>query len=300
MLDQWLNNMITLNTGDWHAPERRPENRIDDYWNTFLRKVDFIMETAEKYKAEFIIQPADLTDTPALSYENYIELGKKIKKKIYTTWGQHDLRFRNKKNTVLKALDAFSEVEILTNEYDIIYNGVCIKGCPYNDEIPSPTEGEFNILIIHKMLVEDKLWAEQKEFEWGSSFLRRNKFDLIISGDNHQFFMEQIGNRFLFNCGSLMRSSIAQIDHEPKIVIFDTDSRNYEIIKVPIQPAAKVFMLDKVEKEKEKNEKIEAFVSGLSEQKEMSLSFMDNLYAYAKENNIEKEIVDVIVECSHD
>jgi hypothetical protein len=129
--------------------------------------------------------------------------------------------------------------------------------------------------------------------------LRRNKYDLIVSGDNHQFFISEsgAGKRYLFNAGSLMHSSIAQIEHQPKIIIFDTDTREYEMINVPIQPAEKVFRLDDVIKEKEKDEKLQAFVAGLSEQKEMSLSFEDNLNIYAKENKIDSDIMSIIREC---
>ena len=290
--------MKFLNTGDWHITDKRPENRIDNYWKTILRKINFIMTTAKNRKVDYILQPGDLTDTPALSYEAFSEIIDLITTTTITTWGQHDLRFRHQRNTALRALSKSTNIEILSNGCGIYNAGVNIIGCAYNEEIPNLKEGDdFNILLIHKMIVEEKIWNAQQEFEWANSFLRRNKFDLIVSGDNHQYFTATTGKRFLFNCGSLLRSSIAQIDHQPKIIIFDTDTRKYEIIDVPIEPAEKVFKLSNVIKEKERDEKIEAFVNGLSEQKEMSLSFEDNLNIYVKENKIDSKIVDIIKGC---
>jgi DNA repair exonuclease SbcCD nuclease subunit len=147
------------------------------------------------------------------------------------------------------------------------------------------------------MIVEEKIWNKQEDFEWASSFIRRNKFDLIVSGDNHQFFTANFDNRYLFNCGSLMRSTTAQLEHKPKVVLFDTDSRRARIIEVPIEPAEKVFRLDEVLKEKERDEKLDAFISGLTQHKEMSLSFEENLNAYAKENKINPKIMNIIKEC---
>lgn len=289
--------MKLLNTGDWHSTNKRPENRIDRYWFTFLTKIRFIMEVAKKYKVDYIIQPGDLTDTPALSYEEFCELVDYITCPIITTWGQHDLRFRVKVNTALKALSKACDIQILTSNEILRKDGVAISGCAFNEAVPEPEDDkEFNVLVIHRMIVEDKLWTQQEVTDWASSFIRRNKYDLVVSGDNHQFFISDNNNRYLFNCGSLMRSTIAQIDHQPKVVVFDTDTRKYEVINVPIQPSEKVFQLSKLVEEKERDGKVKAFVSGLSEQKQMNLSFMDILDIYAKENEVDEEIIDIIKE----
>ena len=78
--------------------------------------------------------------------------------------------------------------------------------------------------------------------------------------------------------------------------MFDTETRKHQQIFIPIEPAETVFRMDKVAVEKARNENLESFISGLSQQKEIGLLFEDNLIAYAQENNIEKDVMDIIYE----
>ncbi len=45
--------MKLLFTGDWHLTSKRPENRIDDYWETCKRKIIFILQYAKDNNIEF-------------------------------------------------------------------------------------------------------------------------------------------------------------------------------------------------------------------------------------------------------
>jgi hypothetical protein len=89
---------------------------------------------------------------------------------------------------------------------------------------------------------------------------------------------------------------VDQIDHKPYIIIFDTETKEYKQIFIPIEPPEKVFNLEKVTKEKEKNEHLESFVVGLSEYKEVGLKFEDNLNHYMDEINVEQGIRNIIEE----
>ena len=66
--------MKILCLGDLHLNDKQPANRIDDYWETCKRKLNFIFDTAKKEGAEIIVSPGDLTDTPALPYQAFSEL----------------------------------------------------------------------------------------------------------------------------------------------------------------------------------------------------------------------------------
>lgn len=299
--------MKFLICGDWHLSDKRPENRVDDYRLTVFQKLGFIVNTANDERCDCILQPGDFTDSPSLSYDMFHDIVYLLgvdAVRILTTYGQHDLRFRTKTNTALKSIALTTNTVIV--DHDRIHpceegykkGSVIVQGCGYDEEIPEPAKDRYNVLIIHKMIVEDKLWAQQDNFEWSTSFLRRNKFDLIVSGDNHQFFHANNGDRYLFNCGSLLRSSISQVDHKPRVIIFDTEKpHKFKVINVPIEPASKVFAMDKVMKEKEKDEKLAAFVDGLSKQKDMGLSFVDNLNKYLSGNDVDKDVKKIIKDC---
>jgi DNA repair exonuclease SbcCD nuclease subunit len=299
--------MKLLLTGDFHLSDKIPSCRIDDYQEAMWKKINFIQETAVEYRTKAIIQPGDLTDNPFLSYSFYKKLYNEICFPIYTVMGQHDLRYRTKGNTTLNALNETSNwITILDKIPTIIeMSNVHIYGCSYNEPIPQIQDSNmFNILVIHKMILAKKEADWQNDYELGNKFLADHDFDMIVSGDNHQSFMfkeNKIGKKkkHLFNCGSLMRSTIEQIDHKPVIYIFDTDTRTYEQIFIPIKPWKECFDLETKVKEEIKNEKMEKFISSLPKlrKKDTGLLFMDNVYAYLKQNKIGNEIKEIIDKC---
>jgi DNA repair exonuclease SbcCD nuclease subunit len=289
--------MKLLLTEDWHYTDKTPSCRIDDYPQTLKNKIQHILDIADQYDVDAILQPGDLTDTPFLSYFTYRKLFSLLSSyPIYTIYGQHDLRYRNKGNTPLDALnDSLDSFNIVPETGIVLGNKVDLYGASFEEEIPEiQNPKSFNILLIHKMIVHVALEEWEKQYDTATSFLSKTKFDLIVSGDNHQSFVVSEKNKNLVNCGSLMRSTIEQIDHQPCFYIFDTDKRSLQKFFIPIEPWKKVFDLEKKVKEEERNEDMESFVSGLTKHKDMGLHFEDNLYAYMKKNKISKDIQNVI------
>ena len=254
--------MKLLSMGDAHITDDRPVNRTDNYWETVKRKLRFIFKLAENRGCKFILSPGDLTDTPNLSYAEFTELVQLVRHELsvhmFCVRGQHDMRYRRKENTALTALASSLYKQLTILEYGIersveddktctFQKMYAFQGASYGEEIPKPVEGAFNILLIHKMIVEEKLWSAQEEYEPSNVFLRQHNFDLIVSGDNHQgFITSSKGGRLLVNCGAMMRNSISLVNHQPFVVIYDTEIREYEKVFIPIEPSEKVFRMEKV------------------------------------------------------
>lgn len=294
--------MKFIATGDWHCTDKTPESRIDNYPAELLKKINRICY--ESMGCLSILQPGDLTDSPFLSYFYFRGLVEFLKPyMIYTIYGQHDLKYRNKGNTPLDAL------ETALDNFHIVEKPICLNrthdpdvhlyAASFEEDIPKITTKGFNILLIHRMIVGsyEQQWEEDKGYDLASQFLQKHKFDLIISGDNHKSFIGTKDDRTIINCGSLMRSKIDQIEHEPFYCIFDTDTRTYEKHFIPIRSWEEVFDIEKKLKTEKRNEKLEAFVEGLSLHKEMGLNFADNLINYEKANNIPLELVKIRRSC---
>lgn len=284
--------------GDWHISDKRPESRIDNYWETVKRKIDFILATAQIWKVDALLQPGDFTDSPAMQWSSFIEITDLFNKyksiPIFTIWGQHDLRYRTRGNTALDGIiSKCPHIKLVSQHYGEIY------GSSYNEEIPKTLDSNaFNILLTHRMILKEKIWERQEDYTDAANFLRSNLFQLIVSGDNHQSFWvsSNVMKKSLFNNGALLRNKTDMIDHKPYVILFDTETKNWKQIFVPIEPAEKVFNLVKIEKEKEKDKNLEAFVLGLSVNKETGLTFEDNLNVYMNELNIERNIRSIIEE----
>ena len=147
-------------------------------------------------------------------------------------------------------------------------------------------------MITHRMVIGDKkLWEGQENYVTAKGLLADTGFNLIITGDNHQRVIQRdLRNRMVVNMGSMMRSSTAQYDHKPAVAIYDTDTKDLSIIELPFAPAERVFAVEKVEAEKERNDKLDLFINVLQKDEGTSkLDFTANLAAFMERN---AEVID--------
>lgn len=270
--------MRFLITGDWHLSNKRPRSRKDDYTRAMIVKMEEIKHLSLKQGVDAILQPGDLTDDHKFPDKFKTFWIRKLFHfpKIYTVPGQHDLRYHTSpiENTPLGVLREARPIFVGTGQTYNMWNDesdreVDIYTAGWGKDIPELKHNAvFNILITHRMITMDKLWAGQEDYEVAGTFLRKHKFDLIVSGDNHQSFHFKHGNRWLINCGSLMRSTIAQADHKPCVWIFDTEIKEAEQIFLTIEPFEKVMDLDRARREKkiedQKNESLDKLEEVLS------------------------------------
>jgi len=299
--------MKILATGDWHLTKNPPKKRIDDYPQN--DKVFYILNLAYKHNCSLILQPGDFFDSHKTN--DYLKraiiymLKEHNDIPIKTIFGQHDLRYHSSdtNNTPLRVLEAARVLDILTYEHS--FANIHLYGASWFEDIPkirhqdSPKK-DIHILVIHKMIIKDKLlWEGQENATKGNILLRNSGFDLIVAGDNHQSFAVSYKNKHLVNCGSLMRMTTAQLDHKPGVYIYDTEDRTIEKHYIPIEPAEKVFDLSTVEKEKKENKELEAFVARLKDNVKIEgLDYAKNMQQYIKENedSIEQGTLDIIEE----
>jgi len=313
--------MKLLVTGDWHLDTHKPENRTDDYFQTQFEKVQWIFNLAEEEKCKAILQPGDLFNSHKANdyikqhYINYFldrmtHVDRFPKIDFFTIFGQHDLRFHssNRDNTPLMVLEASKALTILSNErpMEVQMPGtrtvLFLYAMNWGEEIPELIDKDgIHILLMHKLVLEDTEGWE-KNFLSVDNVFRFCKHDIIVCGDNHLSFvkekqLEEGAGRLLFNCGSLMRNRIDQVDHKPVVYIVDTMDLQYEAYYIPIKPFDEVMDVKKATQRKARNEELEAFVSKLSGDIQIEgLDFIRNLEAYMAENKIEANVKTFIEE----
>ncbi|RLA02449.1 MAG: hypothetical protein DRQ42_00595 [Gammaproteobacteria bacterium] len=299
--------MKLLATGDWHLRNKKPKNRTDDFVEAQKNKVTFILETAKLNGCNYILQPGDLFDSYQTSdylKQLYISLLKEYEIPMLTVFGQHDMRYHssNRDNTPTKVLDSSGVITVLPPSPVNIWFDVHFYGCSWGEEIPEVEDkSKFNVLLIHKMIVEDKLWEGQEDHTLCNLLLRTTDFDLIVSGDNHKSFTTDFGHKALLNCGSLMRTNIDQVDHTPIcfiVDIIDTGESSIVPIEIPHQVFESVFNVEKATEEKEKNAELEAFIEGLKEEEVelQGLNFRKNVDAYMAKNKTSEGVRQIINE----
>ena len=296
--------MLISATGDWHIKHPRPKNRTDEnYSETIFRKIENILK--ESKNCSCILQAADMFDTFKLSNVPHY-LVRKIADlllkhcwdnniKIFSQRGQHDLRFRSDVNDTPLGILEIAEIVWIAKEENLSEN-VMLYGCGYMDEIPYPKDkNKFNILLVHKMIVEDgPLWPGQKDYFTAKSFLKKYPYDLVVSGDNHNGFISEYRDRTLINCGSLMRTNISQFNHKPFFVIFDTDTRKYEIKEIPIDAAEEVLKLEEAVYDKNQKIRLDSFIKDLESRidsgKGFNVDYLEESEKIAKEENLDVDV----------
>jgi DNA repair protein SbcD/Mre11 len=271
-----------LCTSDWHIRATTPHYRTDDYSSVQLSKIKWILDLAKKENCSAILHGGDFFDHPDQSNKTKIDLLKLIYQRsevpICTVYGQHDKKYRNIQNTALALFEEVEAVQILSKT-PVVIDDVHIYGASWDEEVPIIEDTDaINILAIHKMIVKDKpLWHRQEGYSKAKTFLSKNQgYTLINSGDNHQSFSHQTNdNRWLINCGSMMRMSTDQQSHKPCVVIYDTETKEAIRHFIPIEKD--VFSPEAAEV-KERNRELEAFIQSLAkDNKERQLSFEENV-----------------------
>ena len=303
--------MKFLCVGDLHYRASTPRARVDNYPMVLLGKIDQINDIADAHGCSYIFQPGDFFDSSTPPYSLVSAAIGKHKENggWLAILGQHDQRYHSsdRKNTPLAVLEKAGALHLLDPKGLVLRQPrICIYGCSWGEEIPEIDYLDFcNILVMHRMVIDDqKLWAEQTEFTRARALLRRHKFDLIVTGDNHHFFTDSVpGLRWLVNCGSLMRSNIDQIKHKPTVVVYDSEEQTIVDVPLKVAPASKVFDMLSAKREKERNDSLESFVELVGKNKGApDLDFLATLHKLSHAKGVGKGTasrVDEIVELSN-
>lgn len=300
--------MKLLFTGDWQLRAKKPRYRLDsDYAATQLSKVEQILRIAVDEGCSYVVQPGDFydgIDTPWITVQSYISLFGKYSIPILAVRGQHDLRYhsRNTKNTPLAVMEAAGVVQVLTqNQYWdslVSFSGYSWgdDSIPVVEDMSDPTA--IRILVAHRMIVKQKLFRKQKNYIYASDFLKRYRYDVIVSGDNHTMFIERSGNRYVVNCGSLMRANADQVSHRPVVCIYDTELKRLSRRFLRVRDVDSVLDWGNAELKKERDDKIDVFVSGLGANIDLKLDFLNNLRV-AVERETEEPVKRIMEEIFH-
>ena len=299
--------MKFLITGDLHLRGSSPENRIDDFFEAQLNKMEQIFKLATENKCEMILCPGDVFDNPRPSFdvlEYYIKLFKKYNTncdggiQFLTVWGQHDQRFRTHDRTALKLIESLGYIK--TFKKISITNDIDLYGCDYGDEIPNiENKDNINILLIHKTILDKQKWVGQEDYLLSDKLFKKYPYDIIISGDWHHPVFYQYQKQTILNCGCLVRKTVAEADLIPHIYILDIDKEDltYSLKKIELlyAPAEKVFREEALNRETTKeNAKLQEFIESIKNNEiATSLDFKKNLEIMMK--NSDKEVKDIIL-----
>lgn len=294
---------------DLHLSPRVPKCRSEEeYVPAMLKKLEFIRDLQEQHGGIPVLCAGDVVDKWYLDKGEQWFVTQIIQ--LMNNWiaipGQHDLPQHNVElydKSWLATLEEANCIEVFEEPH--IYKMLNREGVfnsiytlPWGTE---PTgcvkEDTHTIALIHRMVYQGKPPYPGAEKDGGAakSLMRKMKgFDLIVSGDNHETFVEEIGDRLLVNPGSMMRTSAKQIDHEPSVFFWYAEGNTVERVALPYDRHA--VSREHIERTEKHDSRMQAFVEKLEGEVDLSVGFKENVIKRIKESKVNKGTKEIIME----
>lgn len=309
---------------DTHIKEKNPINRLDNYFETVINKIDEVAHFAVDNKVDFIVHGGDLFDTPTVSticlvkFNRILFYLKENNINFYVVSGNHDIYGRNPDTlprTHLGLLESFEAVEML-DRYNTVEercsNGKTIKivGTPYIYKMDGEDkkayllndyekdDNEFLINVVHGMLLE-KPFIKEIEHTVVTDILD-TKADLTLSGHYHTGFgVIKLNGKTFLNPGSLTRCSNTTEEYKrmPQYALIEiNEDFKLDIKLIDVKCAKPGFeVLDREYIEKHKNDKLEVlnFENTIREAANFDkYDYYSVLEEIIKSDNVEKAVID--------
>lgn len=290
-------------SADWHLRDDTPVCRTDDYFAAMESKIDFILDLQKSYDDRPPILVAGDLFQRAFS-SPYLEawaIEKMMGALIVCIPGQHDLPNHNLNLYHKSSMAVLENAGVLlvgqlvgTGEgFNALFGEV--HTFPYGTAItpvirrnrPLKQENR-SICLAHQLVYRGReLWPGM-EAERARDLLDRVNYDLVVTGDNHQTFTLKRNDKLLVNPGSLMRQDADQEDHEPCVFLWYAETNEAEPIYLPIEDD--VITREHIERQEQRENRINVFVARLQDDYEVGLSYRKNLRAHMRENKTDKPV----------
>lgn len=275
-------NPDVILTSDWHLREDIPACRKDgiEFEYNQWRKMDQIVALQEKYNCP-VVHAGDLFHHWKPS--PYLIAGAifNMPKKFFMVYGQHDLPQHNLELAVKCGVQPLIQAGVVT---------ILEKGS-WGQDIGT-FGGDFRRLIgvWHKFVWdgENIPWPNCEEMTAREVLKKNPNYDLIVTGDHHKPFTQEYEGRLLVNPGCLMRQTADYANHRPRVYLYYADDNTVQPYYLNIQNG--VVSREHIEKKEERDKRIEAFISRLSDEWELSLSFEENLSRFLISNRVRSDV----------
>lgn len=268
---------------DIHLRDSIPVARIDDYWLAQEKKIKFISDLQKEHDC-LIFCAGDIFHKAKSS--QYLEAWAiDFLPPMTCIAGQHDLPNHNFENLNKSSLGVLQSAGIV-NVLNIPFGDI---GVVY--EIKNK-----KIAMTHRMILKPD--DKQDKIIGGMDTIKLLKkypeYDLILTGDNHKSFTVEHEGRLLVNPGSMMRMTAGQINHKPRVYLWDAEKNEVEIVYLPIEKD--VISREHIEIQKEKDAKIEAFINRMKQDYEIDISFDSNMKSFLQSNEVRPSVEKIIWE----
>ena len=210
-----------------------------------------------------------------------------LPKKFFTVLGNHDLPQHS--------MELYEKCGV--NVLAISKNLNVLSECNWGQ---TPNKGSLFIPSINKSILIWHVMTYQGKSPWPgctapTAFELLNKypqFPLLLIGDNHKSFVEELDGRILVNPGSLTRQTADQEEHRPCVWLWYADTNT--VTPHYMQCEKNVISREHIDKIDARNERLDAFVQTLSNEWDEGISFEENLERFFRVNSVRESVIKII------
>lgn len=282
--------MKLIVTADWHLTERNPVCRVDDFQTAQWNKVEQVLYLQKELRCP-VIHAGDLFDhwkpSPFLLSQTIHHLPDDF----YTNYGNHDLpehSLDQKERSGLNVLiEAGKAHRLACGDWGSLKPESLPEFIP--EFLPS-------IGIWHGMVWKGKTppWPGAEGFSAQELLKQHPEFRLIITGHNHQSFVEELDGRVLINPGSLTRQKADQVNHQPRVYIVEIKGKRVYYEEYLFEVKKEAVSREHIEREQQHEEHMSQYISRLRFTGK-KLSFTDNVETFLNQNTVKKEVEEIIL-----
>ncbi len=284
-------------TADWHLRATMPRCRTDkDWYNTQEKALNQILDFANEKKCPiFVVGDIFHTvgDTSFYCVSMVQKIAKKCREGLYILAGNHDLPYHSTENINRSA------VGVLLRSKGILKIKDYFQSIEYEDVSAGNFDEETeNCKIIFKHILcfpDMKSLPPNVDALTAKDLLEQyDKAEWIFTGDYHKNFHYEKNNRHVINPGCLLRQAVDFKDYQPGFYFVDTDKNIVEFN--PIIDKEDFIDDTYILREKEKEERIEAFANKVGEIETVSLDYIENVNKAIKTSDLSEELIETINE----
>lgn len=302
---------------DTHIRMSKPRNRLDDFYETTLNKLEEIKNYANENKIDYVLHGGDLFDRPDSAIKPTSEVGKILSSfnmPIYIVAGNHDIFGYNTKTlnrTMLGLLDNFHVLNIISED-GILLNSdevsILVLGKDYSSDIDLNKENyiikksnlkydaDIVINIVHGFLTDRPFLKQVPHVLIGE--ITDTEADITLAGHYHTGFKTQyIDGKFFSNPGSMVRisNSLGEIKRKPKFLELNITKDNIVIKDVYLKSAKdgeEVLDRKALTESHYKDERLTIFSNSIDQNVDLELLNLDTiLNEISKSENFDQDIL---------
>ena len=273
-------NPTAILCADFHLREDTPTAFTGNFQVEQWGVVTFIANLQQQYNC-IVYHAGDLFNNWKPSPWLITMAMRHLPDNFYTIYGNHDLPQHNLELADKCGINVLQEAGKLT-----VLNGIHWGQTP-------PENSSAKMMMWHVMTYQGKKPWPGCTDPMAASLLRKYpQHDLILTGHNHKTFVEEHEGRVLVNPGGITRQSADQIDFKPCVFLWYAETNTIERVDLPYTEGA--ISREHIDVIEQRDARIDAFISKLNSEWDVSLSFEDNIEAFCQANNVREPIKEII------